>query len=161
MTSMRALKLKRAGWIGLCALLAVGMAQADSSILDSPGSVSASSTNASSATDADSDFNNVEIVDAALNAKLSLLRIGSRRASNNLLSVFAGLKNRTDHRLVLEVETIYKDKTGNELNTGSWIRLTLKPHEDTDYRSSSISEAAVDFLIRVRRPPAATASAQP
>ena len=155
---MRTLKLKRAGWIGLCALVVIGVAKADPE-MDSPGSVAAAASGPNGGNDSDSDFNNLEVVDAALNTKISLLRIGSRRGSNNLLSVFAGLKNNTGHHLTLEIETIYKDKAGNELNTGSWITLKLSPHGETDYRSASISEDAAHFLIRVRRPPAVTASA--
>jgi hypothetical protein len=104
------------------------------------------------ATDAGSGFDNLEVIDSAtLASKLKVLRVGSDLAQNNLLSVFAGLQNTSGKRLTLEVETIYKDKAGNELNTGSWIRLTLQPHEESDYRSTAISESATDFLIRIRR----------
>ena len=103
--------------------------------------------------DAGSGFDNVEIADASLNGKLTVLRVGSQPTPNNLLSVFAGLKNKTAHRLDLEVQTIYKDKEGNALNSGSWIPMTLKPHEEQEYRSASISELATDFLVRVRRAP--------
>jgi hypothetical protein len=107
------------------------------------------------ANDADSDFNNIEIVDPVLEPKLDLERIGSRRGANNLLTVFAGIRNKTARKMEIEIETIYKDQGGNVLNTGSWIEFTLQPHEEQDYRSSAISEAAVDFLIRVRRARAA------
>jgi hypothetical protein len=151
---MRAWTMKEAVRAGLGALLLLGFAQADpSDDLAGPPGV----TNPGG--DRDSDFNNVEIVDAALKPKLELVRIGSQRGANNLLGVFAGLKNKTDHRLALEIETIYKDKGGNELNTGSWIRLTLGPNEQNDYRSSAISESAVEFLVRVRRAPGSAASA--
>jgi hypothetical protein len=121
---------------------------------DTPPKALPVETNAPAAsTDAGSGFDNLEVIDAAaLGSKLKVLRVGSSLAENNLLSVFAGLQNKTGKRLTLEVETIYKDKAGNELNTGSWIRLTLQPHEESDYRSSAISESATDFLIRIRRP---------
>jgi hypothetical protein len=97
------------------------------------------------------DATNIEIVDTSLNRKIDVVRINSRRGTNNLLAVFAGLKNKTGVNLDIEIETIYKDESGNTLNTGSWIRFTLAAHEEQDYRSSAISEGAVDFLIRVRR----------
>jgi len=59
---MHALKLKRAGWIGLCAMALVICAKADSEI-DSPGSVAAASAGANGGNDTDSDFNNLEVVD--------------------------------------------------------------------------------------------------
>jgi hypothetical protein len=101
--------------------------------------------------DADSSFDNLEVIDDSLKTKLTILRVGSQPTANNLLSVFAGLKNKTSRSLFLEVQTIYKDKTGASLNDGSWIPLTLKPHEEAEYHSASISPDAVDFLVRVRR----------
>ncbi len=108
--------------------------------------------------EAQPDFNDVEIVDPALQSKLELIRIGSHRGSNNLLTVFTVIKNKTARKVELEIETIYKDHDGNALNTGSWIGISLEPQKERNYRSSAISEAAVDFLIRVRRAhdPAAT-----
>ena len=107
-----------------------------------------------------SGFDNLEVMDPSLNAKLGIQRVGSEPDASNLLSVFVGLKNKTAHPLDLEMETLYKDKAGNALNTGSWIPMTLKPHEETVYRSASISEAATDFFVRVRpTPPDATAGA--
>jgi hypothetical protein len=134
--------------IGVCALLLFGAAGADPSddLAGTPGA-----SNGGEGTDKDSDFNNLEVVDPVLANKIALMRIGSQRGPTGLLGVFAGLKNKTARRLEIEIETIYKDQSGNELNTGSWIRLTLPPNAQQDYRSSAISQAAVDFLIRVRR----------
>jgi hypothetical protein len=95
--------------------------------------------------------NNLDIVDDVLKPKLDLVSINAQRGRNNLLVVTLSLSNKTSHKVDLEVETVYKDKGGNELNTGSWIAFTLQPEGDLSYRSSSISEAAVDFLIRVRK----------
>lgn len=150
---MRALKLKPAKWVGLFTLMVSGCAGADpqTSAVPSQNAPPANSENAGEATDADSNFDNLDIVDAGLKGKLTVLRVGSEVGENKLLSVFAGLKNKTTHRLNLEVETIYKDTAGNALNTGSWIPMTLDPHEEKEYRSSAISEQAVDFLVRVRR----------
>jgi hypothetical protein len=147
--------LKQAKWAGLCALIVSGCASADPQPSPTPmqDTHPASSENAGDGADTGSGFDNLEIVDAGLNGKVAILRVGSDPSANSLLSVFAGLKNKTAHRLALEVETIYKDKEGNALNAGSWIPVTLKPHEEREYRSASISEQAVDFLIRVRLAP--------
>jgi len=98
----------------------------------------------------EANFDNLELVDTSLKGRLSILRVGSDPTDNNLLSVFVGLKNRTSHPLPLEIQTIYKDKLGNPMNQGSWVPLTLKPHEQTEYRSTSISTDASDFLVRIR-----------
>lgn len=97
-------------------------------------------------------FDNLEIVDPALKGKIDVLRVGSQiEEHNNLLVVFAGFRNKTSKKLSLEVMTIYKDKSGTELNKASWIPLTLKAKEEHEYRSSSITEAATDYVIHVRR----------
>jgi hypothetical protein len=102
-----------------------------------------------------SNFDNVEILSPNLQAKLAILRVGSDRTSTNLLSIFVGLKNQASHRLEIQIQTIYKDKLGSQLNDGhaSWIPMTLKPHEELEYRSASISENAVDFFVRIRNSP--------
>jgi hypothetical protein len=102
------------------------------------------------ASDAGLTFDNLDVVDSTLRGKLAVLRVGSQPTANNLLSVFVGLKNKTAHQLDLEVQTIYKDKDGQPLNEGSWIPVSLKMHEETEYHSASISEGAVDFVVSVR-----------
>ena len=84
---------------------------------------------------------------------MAILRVGSEPTPTNLLGVFVGLRNKTSHRLELQIQTVYKDRSQNDLNAGSWINLTLKPHEETEYHSASISDQAVDFMVRIRRAP--------
>jgi len=162
---MRAIKIKQAGWIALGALVILNHTMADpalpppvgQNVYNPPGSIKAAPA------DPDLTFDNID-VDAGLKGKLAILRVGSEPSANNLLSVFAGLKNKTARSLNLQVQTIYKDSEGNPLNAGSWITLTLKAHEEREYRSTSISELfdpnAVEapFLIRVRRAPYASAT---
>lgn len=102
--------------------------------------------------DTSQNFDNLEIMSSGLKTKLAVMRVGSDRNDSNLLSVFAGLKNKSGHRLPLEVQTVYKDKSDHPLTDGrsSWVPLTLKPHEETQYRSVAISEDAADFLVRIR-----------
>jgi len=106
--------------------------------------------NTISKNEVNANFDNLEIVDPSLKGRLAVLRVGSEPTQNNLLSVFVGVKNSTSKPLTLEIQTLYKDKLGNPLNEGSWIPLTLKPKEETEYRSASISADAVDFLVRIR-----------
>jgi hypothetical protein len=120
-----------------------------------PKSAPAALTDTDNATvsggDSEPAFDNLDVVDAGLNGKLTVLRVGSEPTETHLLSVFAGLKNKTPRRLRLEIQTIYKDASGNALNGGSWISFNLNPHEEREYHSASISDQASDFLIRVRR----------
>ena len=150
---MRAVRLKPAKWAALCAFIVSGCLSANPQSSPVPAQNVPPADNGNADAAADSSFDNLDIVDDSLKGKVAVLRVGSERAQNNLLSVFAGLKNKTGHRLALEMETIYKDKEDNALNAGSWIPMTLKPHEEKEYHSASISEQAVDFLIRVRRAP--------
>ena len=105
--------------------------------------------------DSEAGFDNVDVLDAALNAKISVVRVGSQRTNTNLLSIFAGLKNLTGHPVTIQAQTLYKDGDGNWLDGGKagWLTLQLKPHEELEYRSASLSDDAQDFLVRVRRPP--------
>jgi hypothetical protein len=99
-----------------------------------------------------SDLDDLEIVNDSLKGKLAVLRIESSRSDSNLLAVLAGIKNQTSRRLDLEVQTVYRDKDGNSLSSGAgtWMTLTLKPHQETQYRSEAISEDATHFVVRVR-----------
>ena len=96
-------------------------------------------------------FDNLEVLDPSLKDSLAILRIGAEPKETKLLSVFTGMKNKTGQKLSLEVQTIYKDRAGNPLNTGTWVPMTLKPHQMTEYRSASLSVEASDFLVRIRR----------
>jgi hypothetical protein len=107
-------------------------------------------------------FDNLEIVNPSLKDKLAVLRVGAGRSDSNLLSVFAGVKNKTAHPLDLEMQTVYRDKDGNSLTDGrgSWIAINLKPHEETQYRSVAISEDATDFVVRIRHAPGTAEASQ-
>jgi hypothetical protein len=107
-------------------------------------------------TDSEAGFDNVDVVDAALTGKISVLRVGSQRTNTNLLSIFASLKNLTGHAITIQAQTLYKDGDGNWLDGGKagWVSLTLKPHEELEYRSASLSDDAQDFLVRIRTQPA-------
>jgi hypothetical protein len=153
---MRVLSIKPARGMVLCFLIASFYTRADIP-LPPPPSAPPPFPKAPAETDADSgsSFDNLDVVDVGLKGKLAVMRVGSEPSPNNLLSVFAGLRNRSAHQLNLEVQTIYRDKMGNDLNAGSWIPFSLSAHEEKEYRSTSITDEAVDFLIRVRRAKAA------
>jgi hypothetical protein len=109
---------------------------------------------ASAPADSEVGFDNVDVLDAGLNGQISVVRVGSQRTNTNLLSIFASLKNMTAHSLTIQAQTLYKDGDGNWLDGGKagWLTLELKPHEELEYRSASLSDEAQDFLVRVRRP---------
>ena len=96
----------------------------------------------------------VEILDASLKPKLTFQRMSSHRAPNKLLDVSVNVHNNTGNVVLFEAETIFKDKDGTPLNKGSCIDFSLKPYDEIDYRSTSISEKAVDFTICLRSSPA-------
>jgi hypothetical protein len=138
--SRRALTGIFAAWIGFAVFVALA----------------GSSVPAECATDNASSFDDVDIIDASLNGKLAIQRVGSEATPTGLLSVFVGLKNKTARDLNVQLETIYKDQEGNPVNAGSWITLSLKPHEEREYRSTSISVRYdpnlmdANFVIRIR-----------
>ena len=134
-----------AGSAGVLFLLSIacGIAGPVQGVFISRGTLAAGS-------DVEPGSDSVDISDSGLAGTVTVLRVGSEVGQNNLLSVFAGLRNKTERRLNLEIETLYQDRDGNALNSGSWIPFTLKAGEEKEYRSVSISEQAVDFVIRVR-----------
>ncbi len=93
---------------------------------------------------------NVRMIDQGLAPKLEVTRVGAQPGKNGLLSVFAGFRNKTDHVLNLDIQTIYKDGAGDALNTSSWIPITIDPRGEQSYRSSAISDEAVGFIILIR-----------
>jgi hypothetical protein len=103
--------------------------------------------------DSEAGFDNVQMIDSTLEGRISVTRVGSQRTNTNLLSIFADLKNLTGHTVGIQAQTLYKDGDGNWLDGGraGWLPLELKPHEEFEYRSASLSEQAQDFLVRVRQ----------
>jgi len=149
---MRAQLLKQAAWVGFSVVMMTALARVEAfSPVGLDGGFRLAGGCVGASTDEDLSFDNLDVVDASLKGKMAVLRVGSEVGENKLLTVFAGLKNKTGHHLDLEIETIYKDQYGNALNQGSWIAFSLAAHEEREYHSSSISVAATDFLVRVRR----------
>ncbi len=69
-------------------------------------------------------FDNLELVSPGLKNRLAITRVGSDRTEGNLLSVFAGLKNKSARPLDLEVQTLYKDKADHSLNgRNGWVPI--------------------------------------
>ena len=91
--------------------------------------------------DTASGFDNVDLIDASLTGKLCIVRVGSDRSDENLLSILAALKNLTGRTLRLEAQTVYRDADGSWINGGraGWIALDLKPHGELNYRSEALS----------------------
>ncbi len=133
---------------------------APSSSGNSRQTADAGSDDTGSGTDLGFDFDNLEVLNPDLKESLAILRIGSEPKANKVLSVFTGLRNKTGQKLYLEVQTIYKNRLGDPINHGTWVPMTLKPHQTTEYRSASLSDDATDFLVRIRRgiPPNLTPS---
>lgn len=100
--------------------------------------------------DNESGFANVDL-DEAFTGKLVVLRANSDRSDNNLLSVSATLKNVSNRTVTIQVGTCYADAAGNWLNGGhaGWLSFKLKPHSQFQYRSSSLTDTAHDFLVRI------------
>jgi len=101
----------------------------------------------------------VEVVSSSLHGKLTVSRINSSRATG-LLAVSAEMRNRTSHRLEIQVQTVFKDQTGLALTNqeGSWETVTMKAHQETPYQATASSAQAAEFLIRLRVPQAEQAS---
>lgn len=120
-------------------------------LADSTPGATAMEAAAAAASDSSGDIDNLEIVGDGLTGKLAVLHVGANRNDSNLLSVFAGVKNKTGRKLELEMQTIYRDKDGHSLGNGeNWISIILKPHEQTQYRSVALTPDATDFLVRIR-----------
>ncbi len=122
-----------------------------------PGAAALEAASTSSDPFESAEIDNLEIVGDGLNGKLAVLHVGASRNDSDLLSVFARVKNETARKLEVEMQTLYRDKDGHELSDGhgSWIPMTLKPHEQTQYRSVALTPDATDFLVRIRHAPAA------
>src|ERR1700679_539212 len=56
--------------------------------------------------------NNIDIVDDVLKPKLDLVHVEAQRGRNNLLVVTLSLSNKTGHKVDVEMETVYRDKSG-------------------------------------------------
>jgi hypothetical protein len=78
------------------------------------------------------------------------------RSTAGLLKIQLGLRNRTnDEQLQIQVQTIFKDKSGLVLNSESgaeapWQTLTLGPNELVYYTQQALQPEAVQYTVRVR-----------
>lgn len=97
----------------------------------------------------------VVLLDEDMSDNIAVDQIRSGRTSNHLLAVQANIRNRTDHDISIQVQTLYKDQYGNALyfNPGDetpWMTMVVTANSTTPYRSQSLSAQAAQFTIRIR-----------
>lgn len=97
----------------------------------------------------------VVLLDEDMSDDIAVDQIRSGRTSNNLLAVEANIRNRTEHDISIQVQTLYRDQHGNALyfNAGEetpWTVLVITANSTTPYRSQSLSPQAAQSTIRMR-----------
>jgi hypothetical protein len=97
----------------------------------------------------------VVLLDEDMEDNIAVDQVRFGRTSNNLLAVQANIRNRTDHDISIQVQTLYRDQFGNALyfNPGDetpWMNMVVTANSTTPYRSQSLSAAAQNFTVRIR-----------
>lgn len=97
----------------------------------------------------------VVLLDEDMSDDIAVDQIRTGRTSNNLLAVEANIRNRTEHDISIQVQTLYRDQHGNALyftagEETPWMTMVLTANSTTPYRSQSLSPVATQSTIRMR-----------
>ncbi len=104
--------------------------------------------------DSDSDFDGVHFVDKKLAGLIKVERVNTELSPMKLLTVYVAFKNKTHKAIDIQVQTNYADVDKKPLSgEDSWIDLTLKPREESEYCSVALSADARSYLVQVRLEP--------
>ena len=83
--------------------------------------------------------------------RLRIVRHAIERDQNNLLIVKLGIENAKNKNDVVDIQTIFKDKDGFELEQTNWEPVLLHRRKVTDYTITSMTSNAVDYTVLVRK----------
>ncbi len=97
----------------------------------------------------------VVLLDEDMDDDIAVDQIRSGRTSNNLFAVQANIRNRTDHDISVQVQTLYRDQHGNALYFSAgeetpWTTMVITANSTTPYRSQSLTPQATQSTIRIR-----------
>ncbi len=83
--------------------------------------------------------------------RLRIVRHAVERDNNNLLTVKLGIENSKNKDDIVDIQTIFKDKDGFELEQTNWEPVLLHRRKVTDYTVTSLSAQAADYTVLVRK----------
>ncbi len=97
----------------------------------------------------------VVLLDEDMSDNIAVDQVRSGHTSNKLMAVQASIRNRTDHDISIQVQTLYRDQFGNALyftpgEETPWMNMVITANSTSPYRSQSLSPAAQQFTIRIR-----------
>ena len=92
------------------------------------------------------------LLNRALKKKFSFEIPAQRRVANDRLEVIVQIRNRTNHRQVVDASTIFRDADNVPINDETaWTRLIFDPNQTLTYRATSITSKAALFTVRIRQ----------
>ena len=99
----------------------------------------------------------VTLLDADLEDVIAVDVIHAGKNANNLLTVQANVRDRTDRDVVIQIQTVFFDDLGNALytepgNETPWTTVNVTTNGTIPYRAQALSNAAKRFTIHIRRP---------
>ncbi len=95
----------------------------------------------------------IVLMDEDLKWPIKVVASKADRTPDARLAIAVDLQNRLEQPLVVQIQTVFKDKdgmsTGDETN---WEFVTIPGYSTHTYRVTSGNSQAADFLVRIRRP---------
>jgi len=86
-----------------------------------------------------------------LTYKVYVVNMSVLPLSDGRMQVNAELENRTGKNLVIQVQTQFRDATGNLTeDKTNWRTIVMAPHSSTSYQAESMNSQARDYVVRVK-----------
>ena len=92
----------------------------------------------------------VALMDSRVQHSLTAPALQERKTEDGRLEVAANLRNREDRRLEVQVQCVFKDPQGFEVDSTPWQTLILTENGQETVRFTAMNNKATDYTVRIR-----------
>ena len=90
------------------------------------------------------------LMDQVLKNKFSFEQPVLREVANGRLEVIVDIRNRTNYNQSVDASMAWRDAQNVVIDETAWTRLIFGANQTVTYRTTSISNQAINFTVRLR-----------
>jgi hypothetical protein len=92
----------------------------------------------------------VVVMDKKLKKEIRIVQSKAEGAPDGRLRVYCEIESRSKHRLVIQVQTVFRDEKDAVVQESTWEHLVLDRFAIKSYQVESLSDQAKSYGIRIK-----------